>query len=275
MHVVLADLPHHVQEVGRVRQRVARVVVRQARREAVAHRGDRRGLGDQPQDLLVAALGVEDLLRVGVERAERGDRRDEHPHRMGVVVEPVDEPLAHVLVDERVVGDVEAPLVELGLVRQIAVDEEVGDLEERRVLGELLDRVPAVAQDAVVAVEVRDRRLARSRRQVRRVVHEQVGVELPDRRRREHTVGDRDGDRLAGAVVGDRDGVGHGASFVSENGCGAVVPTPRTYCQTARSIHNGVLPCLRRRNSSRLSSSIASAAAISARVSAGSITAST
>ena len=139
--VVGADLPHHVQEVGRVRQVVVRVVERQADREAVGHRRERRRLGDQPQDLLVAAGVVVDVLGAVVERAERGDRRDEHAHRVGVVVEAVDEPLAHVLVDERVVGDVVRPRGELVGGRQLAVQQQVGDLEIGRVLGELLDRV--------------------------------------------------------------------------------------------------------------------------------------
>ena len=39
---------------------------------------------------------------------------------------------------------------------QRAVDEQVGRLEVSRVLRELLDRIPAVAQDAGVAIDVRD-----------------------------------------------------------------------------------------------------------------------
>ena len=39
---------------------------------------------------------------------------------------------------------------------QLAVDQQVGDFEERRVLRELLDRVAAVAQDARVAVDIGD-----------------------------------------------------------------------------------------------------------------------
>ena len=59
---------------------------------------------------------------------------------MGVVVEALDEPLAHVLVDERVVRDVVLPRLELLGGGQLAVDEEVGDLEVGRLLGEGLDR---------------------------------------------------------------------------------------------------------------------------------------
>ena len=44
--------------------------------------------------------------------------------------------------------------------RQLAVDEQVAHLEEGRVLGQLVDRVAAVAQDAGVAVDVGDLRRA-------------------------------------------------------------------------------------------------------------------
>ena len=222
--LVLADLPHHRQEVRRERQVVVRVVERQADREPVAHGCERRHLGDQSQDLLVTAGLVVDLLGVVVERAECGDRADEHAHRVGVVVEAVDEALAHVLVDERVVGDVVGPLLQLRRVRQLAVQQEVGDLEVRAVLGQLLDRVAAVSQDAVVAVEVGDRALARSGLHVRRVVDEQRRIELAHRGGREHPVGDRYRHRLAGAIVSDGDGVGHVAPLVDTGSGGACSP---------------------------------------------------
>ena len=62
-------------------------------------------------------------------------------------------------------ADLVAELVELLLGRQLAVDQEVRGLEERRVLavGELLDVVAAVAEDAFVAVDEGDRRLGRRR----------------------------------------------------------------------------------------------------------------
>ena len=45
---------------------------------------------------------------------------------------------------------------QLLLVRQFAVDQQVADLDEGRLLGELLDRVTAIAQDPRVAVDVGD-----------------------------------------------------------------------------------------------------------------------
>ena len=207
--VVLADPPHHVEEVGGEAQRVVGVDEREARAEPMAARRERRHLRDEAEDLLVAGLRVEDVLRVVVEGRQRSDGRDEHPHRVRVVVEPVHEPLAHVLVDERVVRDVRGPQVELVGGRQLAVQQQVRHFEVRRLLGELLDRIPAVAQDAGVAIEVRDGARTGRGGEERRVVHPQVWVELSKLRRREHPVGDVDSDLFAGAVVDDGDGVSH------------------------------------------------------------------
>ena len=62
--------------------------------EAVGGGGEGRHLGDQPDDLLVRELGVEDVLRLGIEGGQGRRRRDQHPHRVGVVVEALQEPLA-------------------------------------------------------------------------------------------------------------------------------------------------------------------------------------
>ena len=55
------------------------------------------------------------------------------------------------------------------LGRELAVREQVRDLEEMLLLRELLDRVAAVAEDPGVAVDVRDR-AARGRRREQRLV---------------------------------------------------------------------------------------------------------
>ena len=171
------------------------------------------------------------------------------------------------------------------VVGQLAVQEEVRDLEIRRVLGELLDRVAAVAEDAGVTVEVGDRRLARGGRQVRRVVAVQRRVELAKRRGREHPAFDRDGDGLSRAVVGDGDGVGHVASSRGTNwlvvsvgciltraGCstfsagGCAVPPIERRCsccvQPVEVISERTVAVLSAAECSRLSSSTSSAAAI-------------
>ncbi len=73
---------------------------------------------------------------------------------MGVVAEALEE-LLEVLVNEGVMGDVVGPTVKLRPGRQLAEDEQVGDLEEGRALAELLDRVAAVFEDPRLAVDDR------------------------------------------------------------------------------------------------------------------------
>ena len=109
-------------------------------------------------DLLV----VERVEGVLVERRQRRYCRRQHRHRVRVAREAVEE-LAQLLVQHRVALDVGLEVGQLRRGRELAVDEQVGDLGKARLRRELLDRVAAVAQDARVTVDVGDRRLARRR----------------------------------------------------------------------------------------------------------------
>ena len=96
-----------------------------------------------------------------------------------------------------------------GVGRQLAEDEQVGDLEVARLLAELLDRVAPVLEDPGLAVDVGDRRAAGGGVGERRVVGHQAEVVLGDLdlaqvHRPHRAVGDRQLVGLAGAVVGDR-----------------------------------------------------------------------
>ncbi len=106
------------------------------------------------------------------------------------------------------------PAVELGRRRQLAEEEQIRHLEERPVLGQLLDRVAPVAQDALVAVDEGDAAPARRRVLERRVVGHQAevglgGLDLPQVHGADGAVLDGDLVLLARAVVGDCQGVGH------------------------------------------------------------------
>ena len=205
----LGHLPHHREEVGREVELVVGVDEGHPHAEPVGRRGQGGHLGDEPDDLLVARDRVEDLLGVEIEGRQGGHRRDQHPHGVGVVVEPLEEPLAHVLVDEGVHGDLALPDLELVTGRQLAVEEQVGDLEVGGLLGQLLDRVAAVAQDAGVAVQVGDGALAGRRRHEAGVVEPHAREDLRPLRGGHTPVHDGDLERLPGAVVGDRDALRH------------------------------------------------------------------
>ena len=120
-------------------------------------------------------FGVGDAAGVRIEGGQSADRSHQHAHRVSVVAEALDE-LLEVLVQEGVDGDVVDPRVQLRLGRQLAVEQQVGDLEEGGVLRELFDRVAAVLQDADVAVDEGDGTAARRRVHESRVVGGQAGV---------------------------------------------------------------------------------------------------
>ena len=61
-------------------------------------------------------------------------------------------------------------------VGQLALEQQVAGVEEVALLGQLLDRVAAVQQLALVAVDVGDRRVARRGGQEARVVGELAGL---------------------------------------------------------------------------------------------------
>ena len=153
---------HHREEVLDQIERVVGVQERLADRLLVRVGRDRRQLGHEPQDRELHLVGVVGVVAVLVEGRQGADHRREGAHRVGVLREGVEEALG-VLVQQRVLADAEAELVELGPGGELAVDEEVRRLEERRHRDrhQLLDRDAAVAQDPGLTVDERDRRLAR------------------------------------------------------------------------------------------------------------------
>src|ERR1700730_2490798 len=88
---------------------------------------------------------------VGIERRKRGDGGNHHAHRVSVVVEPIQEFL-YGLMDKRMVRDVVSPLIELRAIGQFPVQNQIGCLEVGAFLGQLLDGISAVSQDAFVTV---------------------------------------------------------------------------------------------------------------------------
>jgi hypothetical protein len=70
-------------------------------------------------------------------------------------------------------------MVEIGLLsrgRQFAVKQQIADLEIVAVLGELLDRKAAIFENAFIAVDETDLRLAGRRRGEARIVGEAAGL---------------------------------------------------------------------------------------------------
>ena len=203
----LRTLEHHAQEIARIAELAIGVDERHADRVAVAEGGDGRHFGRHALELHQPVLGVEDVLALFVERGKRGHGGEEHAHRVGVVPEPVDE-LLGLLVDQRVRHHDVHELVELAAGREFAEVEQVGHLEKAALLGQLLDRIAAVAQDALVAVDEGDAALAgRGVHEARIVGHQaevlRAGFDFLQIRGADGPVFDGDLIGLTSAVIND------------------------------------------------------------------------
>ena len=149
---------HHVEEVRGVFESGFRIDGGQAVGLAVGIGGDGADLGDEaggvPGEALLAL--VDDVGMVG---GGRVDHRREDGHRVRGGREAVEE-VAHVLVQHLVFREQVGELGELRAAGKIAVDEQVGGLDEGAFFRQFRDVVAAVAQDAFFAVDEGDGALA-------------------------------------------------------------------------------------------------------------------
>ena len=150
----------HPEEVLHQGKRVVRIQERLADRLLVGVGGDGRHLREQPDRRQFHLLVVQRVQRVLVIGAQCVDRAGQHRHRVGVAREAVEEPL-EVLVQQGVPLDLGGEVRQLLRGGQFAVDEQIAHLDEGRLLGQLVDRVTAVTQDAGITVDVSDGALGR------------------------------------------------------------------------------------------------------------------
>ena len=165
---------HHVQDVCRVRQVVARVHERLADAVLVAVGRDRwhlREQTDRVDPVLLRAVGRSVL----VEGRERADCGGTHGHRVAGLGQAAEQ-LLQVLVQHRVVRHLVGELLQLGGRGQLLVQQEPHDLDEVALLRQLLDRVAGVPQYALLPIQERDLALARTRVAKARVVGDGAGL---------------------------------------------------------------------------------------------------
>ena len=141
----------HAQEVGSVAELVLRIDEGLTDRIFESHRRDRRDLGDQPVRSDQPLLGIGNVCRIVIESRKRADHAAHDRHRMRVTPEAAIEG-RELLVQHGVAADRVAELVELCLARQLAIEQQIGDLHEARLLGELIDRIAAMEEHAFIAV---------------------------------------------------------------------------------------------------------------------------
>ncbi len=205
----------HAQEVGRIIEVVLGINEGLADRIFIGHGGERRDLGDHARRGDHALDRVGDIGRVVIERRQRADRGHHDRHRMRVAAEALEE-AGHLLMHHGVARDaiVEIRLLRAG--RQFAIEQKIAGLQKIAVLGELLNRIAAIEQNALVAVDKGDLRLAARGRGEAGVVgeHARLAVKRANVQdiRPHRALFDGEIDRL----VGDRNGTlgfGHRSTF--------------------------------------------------------------
>ena len=209
----LGHLEQHVQEVAGEAQIVVGIDVGPADAVAERPRGNARHLRDRAVHLLQPRLLVEDILGVRIEPGHRADDAEEDGHRVRVVLEPLHQ-LLDVLVKHGVERDLAGPGLLLLRGRQLAEEDQIRRLEEVALLRELFNRVAAIEQDSLVAVDVGDGAAAVRGVHERRVIRHQAEVvgflfDLAEVHRPDGAVLDRQLVLLPRAVISDRERVGH------------------------------------------------------------------
>ena len=214
---------HHVQETVNVFEIVARIAHRPADRVAIARRGNRRHLGDQADRRQLAVGSIIDVGAVVVERRQRRDRGASIAIGCASWWKALEKVLLR-LVHHRVMRDVVLEAGELLLVRQLAIEQQIRYLEEARLLRQLFDRIAAVQQHALVAVDEGDGALGACGAAETRVVGEVAGVLVQradvDAGRAERAAEQRQFAAALGRLVHQFDGlgVGHGNLLTCEYG---------------------------------------------------------
>ena len=143
----------HVKEVGRIIEVISRINEGLADGVFVGPSRDRRHFRDQPVACDFPLTFVGDVGRIVVERRHCTHDADHDRHGMGVPAEPAEE-ILHLLVQHGMPGDREFERLQFFRLGQVAVKQKKTDFEVMRFLGQLVDRVAAVQEFALVAIDI-------------------------------------------------------------------------------------------------------------------------
>ena len=181
VHLVVfrRDGEAHPQEVVGVTEFIARIHERLADCILEGAGRDRRHLGDHAMRRDLPLFLIMNVGGVVIERRKSADGANHDRHGMRISAEGLEEAV-ELLVQHRVIGDRAFELGKLGRRGQFTVKQKVADLEEARVLRQLVDRIAAIKENTGVAVDIGDLAFAAGGRGEPGVVGEHIGfcVEL-------------------------------------------------------------------------------------------------
>jgi hypothetical protein len=120
---------------------------------AAGGRSDRGKFGDDSMGEEFPMLRVADVRAFMIEGGHRGDHGGHHCHRMSVAME-APQHLHQLLIHRAMPHDGVAKQIELRAHRELPVNQQMGNFQEARALGELLDGVAAIQKQPRFAVDI-------------------------------------------------------------------------------------------------------------------------
>ncbi len=176
--VPVGHAKQHLHEVARVIVLVARIALRPTDTVGVARGGDRRHLGHEPDRGIEALFGIPDIHIVVIKSRQRADHAYHDCHRVGIAAKAAIE-TDHLLMQQIMLAH---GLAERGLLdgrRQLPEHEQIGHLKKVALLGQLLDGITAIRQDARIPIHEGDSALAGCRRAIPGVIGQKpvTGIE--------------------------------------------------------------------------------------------------
>ena len=171
------DRKAHAQEIRGIIDVIPGIHERLADCVFIGHRSDGRHLGDQADRGDFALPGVVDVGRVVIEGGKRPHDAHHDRHRMGVAAESPEQKV-HLFVDHRVICHPAFEILKFVRRRQFAVKQKIANLQKMRFLGQLVDRIAAMQQLALFAVDEGDRGIAGRRRSEARIIGKDIGLPI-------------------------------------------------------------------------------------------------
>ena len=130
-------------------------------------------LGDQTVGRDHPLLGIIHIGAVMIKGRQSANGTHHDRHGVGVAAEAHKEPIK-LLVEHGVIGDGVFELFEFLSARKFAVQKQVADLQKAGALCKLINRIAAVQQNALIAIDKGDLAFAGGRRGEARIVGENV-----------------------------------------------------------------------------------------------------
>ena len=171
----------HIQEVFRIAQIIARIHEGLADGILIGPSRNGRHFRNQAEGRDFTLARIIDVQIVVIEGRQSADHTAHYRHRVRVAAEAVKE-AAQLFVQHGVIGHTLAKFLILRGIGQIAIQQQIGNFEEARFFGQLINGIAAIQQNAGIAINIGDGAFAGSGRAIAGVEGEnpKIAIKLAD-----------------------------------------------------------------------------------------------